>query len=157
MSPELFDPGRFGSKNPRLTRESDCYALGMVVLEVLTGRTPFPFYTSLKVIRKVLGGERPGKPRGAEAVWFTDDLWRMLEQCWSSQPNVRPTVETVLECLERGSMAWTPLPPSAEDDLWEDSDGESSSQLSSSCVLLFYPCLLLTCVPLSSSEDSTGR
>ena len=33
MSPELLDPLRFGS-NGRPTRESDCYALGMVVYEV---------------------------------------------------------------------------------------------------------------------------
>ena len=33
MSPELLDPPRFGSSG-RLTRESDCYALGMVIYEV---------------------------------------------------------------------------------------------------------------------------
>ena len=33
MSPELLDPQRFGSKY-RLTRQSDCYALGMVIYEV---------------------------------------------------------------------------------------------------------------------------
>ena len=33
MSPELFDPPRFRS-NGRLSRESDRYALGMVVYEV---------------------------------------------------------------------------------------------------------------------------
>ena len=33
MSPELLDPTRFGSSG-RPTRESDCYALGMVIYEV---------------------------------------------------------------------------------------------------------------------------
>jgi hypothetical protein len=33
MSPELLDPSSFGS-NGRLTRESDCYALGLVIYEV---------------------------------------------------------------------------------------------------------------------------
>ena len=33
MSPELLDPLLFGS-NGRPTRESDCYALGMVIYEV---------------------------------------------------------------------------------------------------------------------------
>ena len=33
MSPELLDPRHFGSDG-RLTRESDCYALGMVIYEV---------------------------------------------------------------------------------------------------------------------------
>ena len=37
MSPELLDPERFGipeSEDTRPTRQSDCYALGMVVYEV---------------------------------------------------------------------------------------------------------------------------
>ena len=34
MSPELFDPARFGLPKVRLTKESDCYALGMVIYEV---------------------------------------------------------------------------------------------------------------------------
>jgi len=33
MAPELLDPPRFGSDG-RPTRESDCYALGMVIYEV---------------------------------------------------------------------------------------------------------------------------
>jgi len=37
MSPELLDPERFGmpeSEHNRPTRQSDCYALGMVIYEV---------------------------------------------------------------------------------------------------------------------------
>ena len=37
MSPELLDPERFGvpeSEDNRPTRQSDCYALGMVIYEV---------------------------------------------------------------------------------------------------------------------------
>jgi len=37
MSPELMDPERFGipgSEDNRPTRQSDCYALGMVIYEV---------------------------------------------------------------------------------------------------------------------------
>ena len=40
MSPELLDPESFGLKKSRLTKESDCYALGMMVYEVLSGRVP---------------------------------------------------------------------------------------------------------------------
>ena len=34
MSPELLDPSRLGDPDPRPTKESDCFALGMVVYEV---------------------------------------------------------------------------------------------------------------------------
>ena len=105
MSPELFDPEMFGLKGVRLTKESDNYALGMVIFEVLGGRAPFAHDHGPVVIRKVISGERPERPK--EVLWFTDDLWRNLEQCWSSQPERRPTAEAVLECLERASLAIT--------------------------------------------------
>jgi len=34
MSPELLDPEKFGMKDRRPTKQSDCYALGMVIYEV---------------------------------------------------------------------------------------------------------------------------
>ena len=34
MSPELLDPDQFGIADHRPTKQSDCYALGMVVYEV---------------------------------------------------------------------------------------------------------------------------
>ena len=79
MSPELLDPERFGCKNARPTKESDCYALGMVVLEVLTGQVPFPRCSDVVITMKIIEGERPGRPQGPEAVWFSKDLWGMLE------------------------------------------------------------------------------
>jgi len=91
------------------------------VLEVLTGQPPFPHYNDITVMRRVIDGERPMRPQGLESVWFTDDLWGMLERCWSPQLNVRPTAEAILGHLERASMAWRPLPPMADADctLWD--------------------------------------
>ena len=34
MSPELLDPSRLDDRDPRPTKESDCFALGMVIYEV---------------------------------------------------------------------------------------------------------------------------
>ena len=102
MGPELLDPEKFGFGDGRPTKGSDYYALGMVILEVLSGRAPFTPYGEVTVMRKVIDGERPERPG---VTWFTDDLWGILEQCWSSQPKDRPTVETIFECLERVSVA----------------------------------------------------
>jgi serine/threonine protein kinase len=95
MSPELIAPQRFGLKSSRPTESSDCYAFGMVIYETISGNLPFHEDTDLTVFVKVLEGERP--PQG---VKFRRGLWRMLEQCWESQPNNRPTIEDVLDCLE---------------------------------------------------------
>ena len=101
MSPELLYPEKFGCGDGRPTKESDCYALGMVILEVLTGRSPFAGHSEIDVMQRVTSGKRPERPK---EQWSTDDLWKTLKQCWSPRPNRRPTVDAVLECLGRVSM-----------------------------------------------------
>jgi len=130
MSPELLDPDRFGFENSRPTKESDCYALGMVMLEVLSGQAPFSRCNGLIVLRKVVEGERPGRPRGAEGAWFTAELWEVLWRCWSPQPKSRPTVDTILEHLKQVSTAWQPPAPGACSDVVMDSDDELYSTAS---------------------------
>jgi len=132
MSPEILDPDRFGLGESRPTKHSDCYALGMVILEVLTGVHPFPNYNNLIVASKIVEGKRPGRPEGEERVWFTNDLWEMLEQCWSPQPERRPAIDVVLQCLRRGSTTWQPLPPDSGDRAQSDNDEQPDFTLSHS-------------------------
>jgi len=115
MSPELFDPERFGVEDSRRTESSDCYALGMVVYEVLTGQAPFSRCNRYAVVVKVVGGERPERPQGPEGRWFTDDVWGILGRCWKPKPGDRPSIEDVLQRLEEASSSWTPLPPLVEE------------------------------------------
>jgi hypothetical protein len=105
MSPELFDP-EIQDSGP--TKHSDCYAFGMVIYEVLSGHVPFHQKVNLVIPRMVFDGKRPGRPEGLEGVWFTDDVWAVLERCWTHQPNERPTISDVLRCLEEVSKVWTP-------------------------------------------------
>ena len=127
MSPELLYPEHFNLTDSRPTKESDCYALGMVILEVLSGEVPFPGCNKFTVMLKVVEGKRPERPQGP---WFTNDLWRTLEQCWSHHSKDRPTVEAVHGCLSLASVAWQPLPPN---DVGAVSD-ESVSTLSYNCI-----------------------
>jgi len=113
MSPELFYPENFGLKDGRPTKHSDCYALGMVIYEVLSGRVPFSRHNICAVVSKVSRGERPSRPRGAEGKWFTDGVWRIMERCWTPQPDHRPRIEDILWCLEEASRCWAPVSPRA--------------------------------------------
>ena len=101
MSPELLDPESFDlGKKARPTKESDYYALGMVVYEVLSGQTPFAPTRGPVVVWRVLEGKRPARPQGDEGKQFTDVIWSVLERCWKHQPSDRPSAKTVLLCLE---------------------------------------------------------
>ena len=108
MSPELFNPEKFGLKDGRPTKLSDSYALGMVVYEVLGGRVPFDRYGYYSVVARVSEGERPERPQGASELWFWDDIWNLLQHCWKPSPGDRPRVKDVLHRLEEVSMSWTP-------------------------------------------------
>ena len=126
MSPERINPERLGLKDGRPTKASDCYALGMVVYEVLSGRTPFAPWKAILVVQKVPQGERPRRPEGEEGALFTDSIWRMLELCWKHQPDERISAEVVLLCLEGTPLL--PLPPSDVGEIAEtDTNGQSNA------------------------------
>ena len=111
MSPELFLPERFGLKDSRQTKRSDCYALGMVIYEVLSGQAPFPQCTRYAAVLRALMGERPERPQGVEGKLFADDIWNVLGRCWEPKPDDRPSIGYVLQCLEEVSKIWTPPSP----------------------------------------------
>ena len=111
MGPELLSPQQFGFKDSRPTRHSDCYALGMVVYGVLCRHASFHRDANLVVFGHVIEGKRPERPQGMEKARFTDDMWRALERCWTRQPDSRPSIEDVLQCLEKASRSWIPPPP----------------------------------------------
>ena len=129
MSPELLDPDQFESSDGRPTRESDCYALGMVIYEVLSGKVPFAPLREYIVMRKVLEGERPSMPEGAEGAWFTDELWTTLNLCWETGPEIRPSIEAVLERLSHVSGTWVPPSPRAKEDSEDDSDWDLTAEM----------------------------
>ena len=107
MSPELFDPKMFDLNGDYRTESSDCYAFGMLIYEVLSGHVPFHTYPAHCVFVQALEGERPERPQGPEGRWFTDDIWKILEDCWKAKPGDRPRADRVLQRLEEASKFWT--------------------------------------------------
>jgi len=53
-----------------------------------------------------MDGGRPQKPEAAESLGFTNELWGIVEQCWSADASTRPDVETVLSHLNHATWSW---------------------------------------------------
>jgi len=99
LAPELLTTEN--DDTPILTYETDVYAFSMVSLEILSGREPFFNVSRETVITyKVQNGHRPERSKYRQGT-FTDPMWELLVKCWDQAPAQRPTMESVVESLER--------------------------------------------------------
>jgi len=104
MAPELLSP-ETSDQNP--TNASDVYSFGCVCIELYTCQNPFKDIRSdVEFLSKMLDKmDRPHPPRpdisrGAIAE-MPDDLWDLLEQCWSDRPAERLTSHTIAQMLTK--------------------------------------------------------
>jgi serine/threonine protein kinase len=148
MSPELLDPDKFGLKESRPTKESDCYALGMVIYEVLSGLKPYAPYRGPAVIRKVLDGERPERPQGSEGKLLTEGVWRVVQLCWKPQPGDRTSAKAVLVGLKGGLSSSRSSSPSTDEGVATDTDDQSDTASNDSGMFLLVPLSLIFNSPL---------
>lgn len=126
MGPELLSLGGSGLDiNP--TRKSDCYALGMVIYEVLSGQAPFATCGNLQTFQKVLRGEHPERPQGDEGRSLTDGIWEVLNLCWEPEPDSRPSAEGVLLGLE-GTLPSSRPPPDMDGDVETDTEDQATDE-----------------------------
>jgi len=93
MSPELFFPSEFGLSKFQLTKESDCYAFGMVIYEVINSQCGPRFPLPVSLTRRRSSRERsPSKksnPSGRYQARFSVAPARVfrrvfLQEWWSS-------------------------------------------------------------------------
>jgi Protein tyrosine and serine/threonine kinase len=67
--------------------------------QVFTGEPPFPQVRPEAVIGRILRGRRPERPEESRKLGLSDNVWNMVEACWSKDPSLRPTVSEVVTCL----------------------------------------------------------
>lgn len=95
-APELL----LEDNGPQFSKEADVYAYGMTVLEVLTGKVPYNGTGDRGVFRLVAFDKKPPpRPEGAE-TGVCDDLWRILNSCWSHNASERPGIISIHKRLQ---------------------------------------------------------
>ncbi|KAJ7048290.1 kinase-like domain-containing protein [Mycena amicta] len=98
LAPELFyvlhDNGSLDLPTPT-TQQSDVYAFALVALQILTSapvktRPAKPLFT-----RRELEALRPRISDYQRFPILTEDVWRILDECWSFERETRPSVSEV--------------------------------------------------------------
>ena len=71
-------------------------------MQVFTGLRPFNDFSIRKIVQGVPEGARPQKPENPEDAAYTrygltEDIWKVIEQCWQGDPQARPTAKDLLQ------------------------------------------------------------
>lgn len=92
MAPEFIDdPSTFSNSLP-----IDVYSYGITLYELWTEMLPFPHLKGLfQIYTAVTNGERPKIPISLSPNWA-----KLIEKCWSHNPDDRPTFHEIVEMLE---------------------------------------------------------
>ncbi|CUA69591.1 hypothetical protein RSOLAG22IIIB_08598 [Rhizoctonia solani] len=86
----------------KLTTEGDIYALGMTILEAITGRVPYEGSLEVAVIQKAISGIHPARPEQHIPTnnKQADAVWDLLKECWASDPGRRPSAPMAVDRLK---------------------------------------------------------
>ncbi|EIN05090.1 kinase-like protein [Punctularia strigosozonata HHB-11173 SS5] len=84
------------------SKESDVYAFGWTIIEIFTLERPHHEADDFRAIIMVCQGEPPARP-GAEQCHgrlLSDELWKLVRSCLSTQVSERPVADEVMTRLE---------------------------------------------------------
>ncbi|KAJ1306306.1 hypothetical protein OPQ81_011005 [Rhizoctonia solani] len=83
----------------QLSFKADVYALGMTILEVITGHPPYESLGDVAALSKIMTKTHPARPEShiPSGIRQADLLWLLLTDCWNPNPEDRPTASEVRE------------------------------------------------------------
>lgn len=85
-------------RNPQWNEQTDIYSMGIVMWEIVTRNIPFHDVSDNYLIPIIvrMDHERPLIPSDCPAL-----LANIIQQCWSANPEERPSCETILESMNQ--------------------------------------------------------
>ncbi|KAF3585451.1 hypothetical protein F2Q69_00025841 [Brassica cretica] len=99
MAPELLN----GSSN-RVSEKVDVFSFGIAMWEILTGEEPYANLHCGAIIGGIVNNTlRPQVPERCESEWR-----KLMEQCWSFDPGVRPSFTEIVDRLRSMTVALQP-------------------------------------------------
>jgi len=83
-----------------LRKPCDIYAFGMTSYELYTSEVPLGYISDVDLRELVVEKHiRPERPDDDEAPQLTDEVWDLMEHCWSGDPRGRPTGSAIIETI----------------------------------------------------------
>lgn len=111
LSPELLDEGA------RHTLQSDVWAFGCVMMEVLTGMLPFP--NAKNDISLTLALARREMPVQTRSLTVAEPIRDLLQECWQLKPSDRPTMPRCAAVTNRAAQSRASL-DSTDESMFSD-------------------------------------
>ncbi|KAF8595335.1 WD40 repeat-like protein [Ceratobasidium sp. AG-I] len=104
MAPELLELESDESDAPSAVernKQTDMYALGMTLLEIVTGRMPYSeFRNDMSIYRSLTTRKPPKRPQElSETDDRANEVWQLLLRCWDHDPATRPDAPYTLSSL----------------------------------------------------------
>jgi len=110
MPPEMI-------KEKLWSEKTDIYALGMVMYEIMSGKLPFHEMMGGSIHDLVTGIVDGRRPNLADIKDGDPQLIHIMQRCWHSDPEKRPTARRILRALRPQSPAKRQSLPSSKSDM----------------------------------------